>query len=51
MRQRFSPGVRGRVTRAHKLEALELDQHLVGRPEEAAMLKYLTQKRDEALGA
>ena len=51
MRQRFSPGVRGRITSAHELDALELDPRLVGRPEETAVLNHLTQERDDALGA
>ncbi len=43
--------VRGRVARPHKLYSFQMDPCLVRGPVEPAMFHYLTQERDDSLGA
>lgn len=42
--------VSGWVTGPHKLHALKLDPCVIGRPVEPAMLKHLSQERNDTLG-
>lgn len=50
MGQRLSARVSGWVTGPHKLHALKLDPGVIGCPVESAMLKHLSQERNNTLG-